>query len=382
MSTARPDIGCYYFPGYHPDPRVSAFHGDGWTEWELLSHATPRFAGHRQPRTPAWGHENEADPAVMAKKIDAAADHGIDVFIFDWYWYENRAFLEGALNDGFIRAPNHGRMKFALMWANHDWVSIFPARMNEPRSVVYPGRVTLSEWAALCDHIVHDYFASPAYYRIDGAAYFSIYDVDLFLRSFGGPAGAAAAIEMLRTRAERHGVGAVHLNAVVWRQAIVPREGDVRFDLADVAGCGFDSMTSYVWIHHAALGDGQTVAFDAVEEMYHEYWRSVTAAEVLPYFPNVSVGWDSSPRTVMTDYWDPGAGYPYTPVVTGSTPERFRTALERMRDGLPPDGSTRLLTVNSWNEWTEGSYLEPDATHGFGYLEAIRSVFGASAGSP
>ncbi len=36
----------------------------------------------------------------------------------------------------------------------------------------------------------------------------------------------------------------------------------------------------------------------------------------------------------------------------------------------------RVLTVNSWNEWTEGSYIEPDTAHGLKYLEAIRDVFG------
>jgi Glycosyltransferase WbsX len=36
----------------------------------------------------------------------------------------------------------------------------------------------------------------------------------------------------------------------------------------------------------------------------------------------------------------------------------------------------RVLTVNSWNEWTEGSYIEPDTVHGTKYLEAIRDVFG------
>ena len=38
---------------------------------------------------------------------------------------------------------------------------------------------------------------------------------------------------------------------------------------------------------------------------------------------------------------------------------------------LPP-----LVTLNSWNEWTECSYLVPDKLYGYGYLEAVRKVFG------
>ena len=39
-----------------------------------------------------------------------------------------------------------------------------------------------------------------------------------------------------------------------------------------------------------------------------------------------------------------------------------------------PNGP-RILTINCWNEWTEGSYLEPDTIHGMKYLEAIKEVF-------
>ncbi|HEX8985374.1 MAG TPA: glycoside hydrolase family 99-like domain-containing protein, partial [Bryobacteraceae bacterium] len=57
-------IGAYYFPGYHPDPRTAAAHGPGWTEWELVKRAEPRFPGHRQPNQPLWGFEDESDPRV------------------------------------------------------------------------------------------------------------------------------------------------------------------------------------------------------------------------------------------------------------------------------------------------------------------------------
>ena len=35
----------------------------------------------------------------------------------------------------------------------------------------------------------------------------------------------------------------------------------------------------------------------------------------------------------------------------------------------------RIVTINAWNEWGEGSYLEPDTPTGMDYLDAIRAVF-------
>ena len=136
-------VAAYYFPNYHADPRNEEAHGPGWTEWDLLRHAKPRFRGHRQPRIPAWGYEDEADPRVFARKIDAAADHGIDVFLFDWYWHGNRPYLERALNEGYLAARNRDRLRFALMWANHDWGDI-------------PGGVAAEGFDALTTHVVQD----------------------------------------------------------------------------------------------------------------------------------------------------------------------------------------------------------------------------------
>jgi hypothetical protein len=34
-----------------------------------------------------------------------------------------------------------------------------------------------------------------------------------------------------------------------------------------------------------------------------------------------------------------------------------------------------MILVEAWNEWGEGSYIEPHQQFGFGYLDAIREVF-------
>lgn len=37
-----------------------------------------------------------------------------------------------------------------------------------------------------------------------------------------------------------------------------------------------------------------------------------------------------------------------------------------------------VITINSWNERGEGSYLEPDTVNGMKYLEAVREVYGST----
>ena len=141
-----------------------------------------------------------------------------------------------------------------------------------------------------------------------------------------------------------------------------------------VRDLGFDSVTSYVWIHHAGMPRQQT-DYNEVRDTYFRYWDEAQKKFGVPYCPNVTMGWDSSPRCNQSDTFD-ASGYPFTNTISGNTPERFRTALEMTRDRLLADPKgPHILNINCWNEWTEGSYLEPDIVNGFKYLEAVRDIF-------
>ena len=368
-------VGAYYFPNYHVDPRNEKRYGSGWTEWELVKKARPRFPGHRQPRVPAWGYEDEADPAVMEKKIDGAADHGIDYWIFDWYWYNDGPFLNRCLEKGFFGAENNRRVKFCCMWANHDWVELFPAKRGAAHQLLYPGAVTRKTFDGLVDHVIERYFKHPAHWTIDGCPYFSVYHLNELMVSFGGLDGTRDALDDFRRKTESAGFPDLHLNAVVWGRPVLPGEGKPVAPGELVRRLGFDSVTSYVWVHHVPLPELQT-DYRQAQDAYFQYWDRAQEMFEVPYFPNVSVGWDSSPRTDQSDEFG-NFGYPFTNTISGNTPERFREALAAVKErlGRRPNGP-RILNINSWNEWTEGSYLEPDTVYGLGYLEAVKSVFG------
>ncbi len=338
--------------------------------------ATPRFPGHRQPHIPLWGYEDESDPKVFEKKIAAASASKIDAFIFDWYWYKDGPFLESALTDGYLRSSNCGDLKFAVMWANHDWYDIHPAKMSGSKTLQYAGAIGADSFDAMVDRLL-TLFQHRSYLLVDRCPYFSIYEMYRFIQGFGGVAQAALAIDRMRARVRALGFPNVHVNAVTAGVKLLPGQSDISNLKETLDHLQVDSTTSYVWVHHTSFAKTFTTEYRDIQKQYEAY--RATAAEQFGriYFPNVTVGWDSTPRTCQTDDFRLG-DYPYLSVIVNNTPEAFRAALESAKSfalvNLPRKG--RLITVNSWNEWTEGSYLEPDIVNRSGYLDAVREVFG------
>lgn len=367
----------YYFGNYHPgDPRNVKTKGPDWSEWVLVKNARPRFPGHQQPHVPLWGCQDESDPTVMANKINAAADHGISAFIFDWYYYNDGPFLEATVDRGFLEATNNNRIKFAFMWANHDWTDIHPYHRGDPRKVLYPGRVTPETFSKICDLLIKGYFSRPNYWYIDGKPYFSFYDLQNLLDNFGSVKATRAALDAFRAKAVAAGLKGLHLNAVVWGRTILPTEKTVADPVKLVRDLGFDSVTSYVWIHYVGLPDQQT-DYNYVRDRYFDYWARAATNFGVPYIPNVTMGWDPSPRADQSQTFD-NSCYPFMNTIKDNTPANFCAALEMARQRLlARTNGLRILNLNCWNEWTEGSYLEPDTVHGMAYLDAVKQVFGS-----
>ena len=88
------DIAAYIWPAYTGDePRTRIFWEQGMGEWQSVQSAVPKVPGQQLPRVPLWGYQNEADPKVMEFQIEKALEHGVNVFVYDWYWFDRRPFL-------------------------------------------------------------------------------------------------------------------------------------------------------------------------------------------------------------------------------------------------------------------------------------------------
>ena len=196
---AKMEVAAIYFPSWHEDDHYSAWFGEGWNEWKLVNDAKPRFEGHNLLKpAPEWNNFDEADPQQMARQIDLATEYGVDVFVFDWYWYSGVKFLHRALEDGFLHAPNRHKMKFALMWADHTWGNYFPFPYTEPFDVLLPIRHSAKDFTRVMQYGIDHYFNQPTYWRVGGGLYFSIFAPEDFVKQLGGPEKARAVLDAAR----------------------------------------------------------------------------------------------------------------------------------------------------------------------------------------
>ncbi len=258
-------------------------------------------------------------------------------------------------------------MKFYLMWANHNVVDVWDIRLSHHEdNVIWDTAIDRKEFEKICIRLIENYFKQSNYYTIDEKPVFMIYDTPNLIKGLGGLKETADALQWFRDEAVRRGLKGLHLQMTLWSENAMNLSGvdngkDINaYGLIDALN--YDSTTHYQFAHFADIDRDY---LDILKDVDAE-WKKVKENISVPYYSHVSVGWDNNPRYAK---FRPG-------VVKNNTPENFKKALEDAKtyvDSHPEQPP--LVTINSWNEWTETSYLEPDDLYGYGYLDAIKEVF-------
>lgn len=357
------EVAAVYFPSWHADSRRDAFLGDGFTEWDLVRAGRARFDGHIQPLVPSSGYRDESDPDVMRAIVDEAADAGIGAFLWDWYWYEGADFLSRPLDDAYLTLDSP-RVAFALMWANHDWKDVFPAGVDAEPPLWWPGAVDTEQFGRMTRAVIDRYLTTDAAWRPEGAAWFSIYSLRTFVDGVGGLAAAREALSRFRDDARAAGAGELHLNTLGHYDPYTPDE---------LVELGLNSVGTYGWGDHMPRDRGTRIPYAEWVAENEERWDDQKRLQRLPYVPTVTVGWDSTTRVRQDDPMRV-TGWPHLPVVIERTAEQFAGSLRRAIARQEREDGPGVVIVNAWNEWTEGSYLEPDAAYGDTYVRALRAV--------
>ena len=336
----------YYLPQFHRVAENDRWWGAGFTEWTAIARGMPRFEGHYQPRIPRdLGCYDLANPETMRRQIELARNAGIFGFVHYFYWFNRHRLLETPIEA--MLADRSLDFPFCLMWANENWsrrwdgseqevlmrqdyreedepelLATFARHFADPRYIRLGGRPLLMLYRA---GIVPDCAAMLARWRLEFRVRFGDDPIILMAQSFED-----------RTPAEFGCDGAIEFPPHKLTKAIRPINQRLR---------QFDATMR-----------GQIYSYDDLS--------AASLAEPAPEYPLIRCAlpsWDNDARRE-------GAGM----VLAGSTPAKYQAWLSDLVAASENNRvfGERIVAINAWNEWAEGTYLEPDVHYGAAYLNA------------
>ena len=369
------EIAAYVFPNYHASALHNKIYAPGWTEYNLIRSARPWFEGHQQPRTPLLGELDESLPSTWEVYNRLCKSSGIDVLLWDWYWYDGKPCLHEALEEGFLEAKNTNDVKFACMWTNHPWYILYPTKQTNGQNAYPPSfdapDFSYEEAFRSLSYIVTRYFNQSNYWKIDGKPVICIWDARRLEQRLG-LAGVQRLFTELREFARKQGHAGIHFHIT-------------GFSSANMKATGYNTVGSYNpldWIagrfqpNEIELPDYGVAAADVAYKLWPEHHRDFD----IPYVPAIGAGWDSTPRYVKPSV-RPSKGdrkaWPGCTIFVNESPAAFKAFVQSSFAYLNQHPEVpRFVTIACFNEWSEGHYLLPDNRFGYGMLNALGEAVG------
>jgi hypothetical protein len=299
-------------------------------------------------RTPALGFYDQRNPEVADWEIKWALDHGISYFVYCWYRQGKSVPIQmkfgGAIHDGLFKSRYGDQFKFAIMWTNVGKEEMGIKDEHDLLQNLFPF------W-------IKNYFQRGNYLKIDNKPLLFVYTPNILIKQLGGVAGVRHAFDAMRAQARAAGFDGLYLLGEY-------RGQDAR-ELALMKQLGLDYTFAYCWNILGSPAPADAIATQM------KWIRNTEAIHILPEVVTVSQGWSG--------WHDEGS-------IWKLPPDDWRSLLVQARDyvaTLPPhELGSKMLLLDDWNEFGEGHYIAPHREYGFGYLDAVRSVFSTAPEPP
>jgi len=340
--TAKITLGAYIFPGWYRDTGRGDYPyrtHDEDSEWK-------RCVAQQPAPRPLLGFYDDALPEVNDWHIKWALEHGISFFAFDWYWNAGEKRLARTLEQGFLKAKYAPKMKFCIHWCNHalDW-----KRDGKPAPLDFstPALIQMTEYLA------DTTFKLPNYLTVDGHPVFLAFVPAALVQANGGPAGFRAALEEMNKVLRAKGLKDLYFVAL-GGGGNYKESGFSAFTAYSYYGTDPDSQ--YEWRR------GHSLPYEDMVTHFDTMWQTYSKKKDLHYIVPVGSNWDDRPRARDKAL-----------VITGKTPDLFEKMCRSSLNYI--DKRNSLAIIEAWNEWGEGSFIEPDKEFGFAFLDRVRKVY-------
>ena len=349
------------FSNYSTDIKVIAFYSlkyclnlekdllyeQNHNEWLFVKNAKSLLEAHNQPRIPLndsdyLGYYNLCEPNIILKQIKLAKNHGIYGFAIYYYWFQGKIMFEKPLNI-YIRNKEID-FPFFLIWKNLNCSKLNYTKNNFK-----------------CKKDNHDKFIKDIKKYIIDNRYIRINEKPII--GINDPLQIENLIETIkiwREKAKEYGIGEIYIIMNLNDYNINNIKKMKLFDAV------YDCPPKKKLIYHKIKYSISYIYTDLI----YQNMNFMKVTDDFPIFRGNMLEFDNSPKIgknpIIFEEFSPEKFYFLNKMIIEWTRSKYNI-------------SNRFIFVNSWNEWSKGSYLEPDTKYGYSNINALsKTLFNIS----
>jgi len=339
----------FYLPQFHRVKQNDEWWGEGFTEWTNVKRTYQMFDNHYQQREPGQlGYYNLIEQEdLQQQQIDLAQKYNLYGFCYYYYWFDGDRLLEKPM-DKFI-ADQSLNFPFCICWANENWTRRWDGLENEILMKQNYG----DNWG---EHLFKDILhliKDSRYIKVNGSPLILIYKPHLI-------SNLVENIEHIRKLAKINGIEKLCIAVVKHPETKDPTEygADVMVEFPPHGFSHKDITDDVINLKKGFSGriyDYKYAAYNFVK----------LKAEKYTFFRSSMLAWDNTARKLDNAY-----------IFHNFSLEDFKLWLyQDIRYTKRFNGDKeQMIFINAWNEWSEGTYLEPDKKYGIKYLETLNEA--------
>ena len=345
----------FHLPQYHTFPENDEWWGKGFTEWVNVKKAVPLFEGHNQPRVPL--NNNYYDLSIietLQEQMDLAEKYGLYGFCFYHYWFNGKLLLEKPIEN--LKYLSH-KIPYCFCWANEPWTRSWDGNSKDVIMPQYYGAE--KEWEQHFKYLL-PFFKDDYYIKENGKPFLVIY------RTNSVP-NCNKMIEYWDKRCVEEGFSGIYIveemNSFQKRKYCSNSEAVIEFEPMNSLK---NNRTFFEKLRDCTRAKIFNIRHNCNLDLckYDDIWkvilrqnnRKVTTDKV---YSGAFVDWDNTARKGKNGL-----------VIQGAAPDKFGKYLSKQVE----QSNSEYLFINAWNEWGEGTYLEPDEKNKYRYLEQIKMI--------
>ena len=311
-------------------------------EWKNINITTlTSNTSYHYPRAPGdeegyLGYYDTRYEKMVQKQVDLAKSHGIYGFGIFYYWFSGKKFLDETI-DLFLESKKIN-FPFFLIWRNEDFRRRFLGFENDVFLIQKYNIKNIDKFV----NYIKKYLISPRYIKIQNKPVIGIYDPSSIpeIKTF---------LVKLRLEAKKQGIGEIYILAPSER---IPRMVinfiDAAFDMNPTEYHQYKNLKNNEYYYYSS------------SLIFHTQIKNKKYENYTVYRGNV-IEYDSSHTTNVSIIYEE------------YTPEKFyesnKILINYTKNTFPKN--EQFYFLNGWNNWLEGSYLEPDTNFGYAAINSF-----------